>query len=245
MQLTYHAMRRLHLSRIGRRIARRNAMQIADHDPDGRKAIKRVVMGTATVVVECAVRAAISQIFLRYKGPVLQRVPLDFDHHSSTMSDAKFRRLYRMSKQSFAVLAGIADPRLRRRIFRSGIAASVDVKIMLAVTLRLLAGASYLDVGWPYGIAESTVYRIADETLQAIDEALDNIQFPSCESKRMASIDPNAFTIQTFCRSSAPLTSIYCLWHIMFWQRIVLGNQKSLHSCAKARCGGLLQPWTE
>jgi hypothetical protein len=238
-------MRRLHLSRIGRRIARRNAMQIADHDPDGRKAIKRVVMGTATVVVECAVRAAISQIFLRYKGPVLQRVPLDFDHHSSTMSDAKFRRLYRMSKQSFAVLAGIADPRLRRRIFRSGIAASVDVKIMLAVTLRLLAGASYLDVGWPYGIAESTVYRIADETLQAIDEALDNIQFPSCESKRMASIDLNAFTIQTFRRSSAPFTSIYCLWHIMFWQRIVLGNQKSLHSCAKARCGGLLQPWTE
>jgi hypothetical protein len=161
------------------------------------------------------------------------------------MSDAKFRRLYRMSQQSFAVLAGIADPRLQRRIFRSGIAATVDVKIMLSVTLRLLAGASYLDVGWPYGIAESTVYRISDETLQAIDEALDNIQFQSCESKRMAGIDLKVFNIQTFRRSSAPLTSIYCFWHIMFWQRIVFGNQKSLQSCTKAHCGGLLQPWME
>jgi hypothetical protein len=169
------------------------------------------------VVVECAVQAAISQVFLRYKGPVNQRVPLDFDHHSSTMSDAKFRRLYRMSKQSFAVLAGIADLRLQRRIFRSGIAATVDVKIMLAVALRLLAGASYFDVGWPYGISESTVYRIADETLQAIDEVLDNIQFPSCESKRMEGIDLKVFNIQTFRRSSAPLTSIYCFWHVMFW----------------------------
>jgi hypothetical protein len=70
MHLTYHTMHRLNLSRIWRHIARRNAIQIADHDPDGRTAIKRVVMDTATVVVECAVQAAISKVFLRYKVPV-------------------------------------------------------------------------------------------------------------------------------------------------------------------------------
>jgi hypothetical protein len=39
---------------------------------------------------------------------------------------------------------------------------------MLAVTIRILAGASYLDVGWPYGLADATVYVIFDETLAAI-----------------------------------------------------------------------------
>jgi hypothetical protein len=49
---------------------------------------------------------------------------------------------------------------------------------MLAVTMRILAGASYLDVGWPYGLADATVYVIFDETLAAISQVLDNRSFP-------------------------------------------------------------------
>jgi hypothetical protein len=53
---------------------------------------------------------------------------------------------------------------------------------MLALTLRLLAGASYLDL-WPYGIAYCTVYTVVDETFDALDTVLTNINFPISEAE--------------------------------------------------------------
>jgi hypothetical protein len=38
---------------------------------------------------------------------------------------------------------------------------AVKTKVVLAVTMRILAGASYLDVGWPYGLADSTMCNLA------------------------------------------------------------------------------------
>jgi hypothetical protein len=56
---------------------------------------------------------------------------------------------------------------------------AVKTSVILAVTMRILAGASYLDVGWPYGLADATVYVNFDETLAALGEVLDNISFPN------------------------------------------------------------------
>jgi hypothetical protein len=61
---------------------------------------------------------------------------------------------------------------------------------MVAVTLRFLAGAKVLDLGWPYGLAQSTVCVVIDETLDAMNSRLDNIHFPSsvedCEREASA-----------------------------------------------------------
>jgi hypothetical protein len=38
---------------------------------------------------------------------------------------------------------------------------AVKTTAVLAVTMRILAGASYLDVGWPYGLADSTMCNLA------------------------------------------------------------------------------------
>jgi hypothetical protein len=40
---------------------------------------------------------------------------------------------------------------------------------MLAVTMRYLAGGQALDLGWPFGIADSTTYQVIDEILEAIN----------------------------------------------------------------------------
>jgi hypothetical protein len=52
---------------------------------------------------------------------------------------------------------------------------------MVDTTIRLLAGGQQLDLGWPYGIADSTVYIVIDETLASMDATLDDIMFPQTE----------------------------------------------------------------
>jgi hypothetical protein len=52
---------------------------------------------------------------------------------------------------------------------------------MVAITMYFLAEDQLLDLGWPYGIADSTVYIEIDETLATMDTMLDNIKFPETE----------------------------------------------------------------
>jgi DDE superfamily endonuclease len=53
---------------------------------------------------------------------------------------------------------------------------------MPAVTMRYLAGGQALDLGWPFGIADSTTYQVIEETLEAIDRHLKNIPFLETEA---------------------------------------------------------------
>jgi hypothetical protein len=52
---------------------------------------------------------------------------------------------------------------------------------MVAMTMRFLAGGKVLDFGWPYGVANSTIYTLIDETLAALDATPDNNKFPQTE----------------------------------------------------------------
>jgi hypothetical protein len=103
------------------------------------------------------------------------------------LSETKFRRLYRLSKAQFLQLSDLLKPALNRAHslpVRSNSALTTEA--MLEITLRILAGACYLDVAWPYGVAEVTIYTILDETLRVIDRVLDSIHFPCSEAKCLA-----------------------------------------------------------
>jgi hypothetical protein len=50
---------------------------------------------------------------------------------------------------------------------------------MTAETLRNLAGERILNLGWPYDLGDSIVYAAIDDTIDAIDAALQNITFLS------------------------------------------------------------------
>jgi hypothetical protein len=98
------------------------------------------------------------------------------------MTETNFKCLYRLSKDDFLALVSLLEPDFRRVQSRPhGVASSIQPLAITAVTLRYLAGAKTLDVGWPYGLPDSTVYAVIDEVLEYIHERLDNIQFPSSE----------------------------------------------------------------
>jgi DDE superfamily endonuclease len=124
------------------------------------------------------------------RSALVAREPLTFDRHMAEMSDRKFQRLYRLSKVDFMNLSLLLRPRLERQLSRPrGCKPALKTTVMLAVTMRILAGASYLDVGWPYGLADATVYVIFDETLAALDEVLDNMSFPKSTEECVRAAD--------------------------------------------------------
>jgi hypothetical protein len=54
----------------------------------------------------------------------------------------------------------------------------IEPFLQLAITLRLLAGGSYLDIAFAYDVAEKSVFNIFHKVCIAIDIVLDNINFP-------------------------------------------------------------------
>jgi DDE superfamily endonuclease len=156
------------------------------------------VMHTVQAVISAAIALSTSTEHTRSRRQlcgweeerVLAITPLHFDQHVSRFSDAKFTRLYCLSKQDFSSLVAKLHPTLARTHTQpEGSSASVPVPIMVAITLRYLAGGQILDITWPYGVADSTAYQVVDETLAAINYHLDNIIFPVTEEECNAAAD--------------------------------------------------------
>jgi hypothetical protein len=113
------------------------------------------------------------------RSAAVAREPLNFDRYKVEMSDRNFQRLHRLSKADFMKLSLLLRPHLeRQQSHPRGCNPAVKTTVMLAITMRILAGASYLDVGWLSGLADATVYAFFDETLAAIGELLDSMSFP-------------------------------------------------------------------
>jgi hypothetical protein len=112
------------------------------------------------------------------KGPVVEREPLDFVHHLQLFGEQLFKRMYRICKSNFQILVSLLEPDLFRAcVRRNCVASTVHPNVMVAGTIRFLAGAKVLDLGCPYGLAESTVYVVIDETFDAMNSRLDKIHF--------------------------------------------------------------------
>jgi hypothetical protein len=102
----------------------------------------------------------------RLGSPNWARGHFDMDNHLIALQHGYFKRLYRLSIETFLELATLITPRLERKKSRGlGKAGSTDPRAMIAITLRFLAGAKCLYLAWPYCIALSTVYYAIDETL--------------------------------------------------------------------------------
>jgi hypothetical protein len=87
-----------------------------------------------------------------------------------------------MPKSNFLTLVDKLSPTIAPTHTRPvGSAEIVDPRVMMAITTRFLVGGKPLDLGWPNGIADSTVCILIDETLASMDATLDNIKFPQTE----------------------------------------------------------------
>jgi len=93
---------------------------------------------------------------------------------------ALFTRMFRLSPQAFDKVMDIIKPKLISKKFSAK--NSVPPMVKLCLGLRLLAGASYLDLSFGYNVTASCVHHYAWQALDAIDSSmhtyLDNIKSP-------------------------------------------------------------------
>lgn len=90
---------------------------------------------------------------LRWGMVVVIRDDLNLDEHIANIGFVHFTRLYRLSPLHFVRLCNRLRLHLSRTRSRQNCAKSTqNVETMLCITMRILAGASYLDIGWPYSV---------------------------------------------------------------------------------------------
>jgi hypothetical protein len=89
--------------------------------------------------------------------------------------------LYRLAKQDFSSLIAKLHPTLARTHTRpKGSSTSVSVLIMVAITLRYLAGGQIFFKAWPHCVADSIAYQVVDEMLAAMNYNLGNCWLLRC-----------------------------------------------------------------
>lgn len=112
------------------------------------------------------------------------RPTFDFYEHCAKIPNDYFKRLYRVTKEQFFALVDLIAPRVQRKQRVDGDRyPAVCPEVILAITLRTLAGGSYLDICWPYNIARVTYYYCLHEGLEALYDGLQEIKFPSTEDE--------------------------------------------------------------
>ena len=106
--------------------------------------------------------------------------PVSFNMVSEFYGPEMFRKSFRMSRTTFGLLLDSVRDLVERR-FVSGTdyrRATVPADIRLAITLRILAGASYCDLSLAYQVKESTVFDIFASTCDALNSRLYLEGFP-------------------------------------------------------------------
>ena len=93
-------------------------------------------------------------------------------------SDEEFKRQYRMSRASFNALLELLKPLITKNeeMARRSSGSGICPKARLALTLRWLAGGSYLDIAKAYGVDQANFFHKYGplwDTMEALDEVLD------------------------------------------------------------------------
>ena len=115
-----------------------------------------------------------------------ERPRLDWAAHNERLTDREFCRLYRMCRASFVELVGRLRDRLSRDddMGRRSSSGAISVELQLSMTLRFLAGGSYLDIAYFHGVHAATLFAAIWRVVEAIDETF-HLEFPgdpeSCE----------------------------------------------------------------
>ena len=106
----------------------------------------------------------------------------------ATWTDVYFKRQFRITRAEFAMLRESIAPLIRVRdddmARRSSPGGAVPLETKMYVTLRMLAGAMYLDMVW-YGISTEHVNEYMMEVVTAMNKCayLDNIKLPTTEAE--------------------------------------------------------------
>jgi DDE superfamily endonuclease len=98
----------------------------------------------------------------RLRGPNYERRTFHFYSYVAGVTPRLFKRTYRMNRNDFEALCTLLSVRDSR----------IPVSTRLSMTLRWLAGGSYLDISLSHHVATSSFYHVVDKTLMDLNEAL-------------------------------------------------------------------------
>jgi hypothetical protein len=145
------------------------------------------------VFLYLAMRGHFKSMSGRNKRDRKGNVKRDRQHHLDfieTWSDDLFKRQFRLCREDFNTvlgkmiqyLGGEEEVKRREEYGRRSSGSPILLKTKLMVTLRLLAGASYLDMIW-YGISEESIHSVFKETIAILDASIVDSKIPRTEEE--------------------------------------------------------------
>lgn len=120
----------------------------------------------------------------RFRGGNQQRDRIGIIRWAAELDEKMFRRQFRLVREDFFyVLLKISDDlKTNEKQARNSSGSSVTPELKLMITLRILAGASYLDM-IHYRVHVDSVSSIVWDTVKAIHTRIDNIKLASTEAE--------------------------------------------------------------
>ena len=93
-----------------------------------------------------------------------------------------FRRQFRLCREDFGYVLSLITPLIQRNEVQAtnSSGSTICPEMRLMITLRILAGAKYLDMIW-YRVSVDHVRTYVQDCLLAINSTIDNINMPSSE----------------------------------------------------------------
>jgi hypothetical protein len=127
-----------------------------------------VVLTVATL----ASAAAIKKTAPRRRMSALRRVRPCFESVAGYLSDHYFTRCFRMPREVFYNLLGLLRHALERHLaaVANSSGGRVEPAARLSIYLRILGGASYLDMQLVFGVGRSTVFHVLHSTLREFNK---------------------------------------------------------------------------
>eukprot|EP00808_Paulinella_micropora_P023552 g82272.t1 len=107
---------------------------------------------------------------------------MDWSTRVDSFTHRGFKRRYRLSKQQFDDILSLLRPELEVACAKTHSYAVVPPELQLSMTLRFLAGGSYLDIVDLHGVAESTFYKCIWRVILLINRNIalgQSLKFPS------------------------------------------------------------------
>jgi hypothetical protein len=129
----------------------------------------------------------IDDMDIRERGANRARVMMDWEERKASLTTEEFTRRYRLNLPAFEDVC-------HRITHESGIhmATDVPVELKLSMTLRFLAGASYLDIVDLHGVAACTFWKYLHLTIDAINLVYTLPLLPILESGQLSQLEAAA-----------------------------------------------------
>lgn len=153
-----------------------------DYDESLEPARKKLLIATS---IATAVSIALSLCTIPLEPPRIgncRNTRPEALQYVRSWDDDMFRRQFRLCREDFGYVLSLIAPLIRRNEVQAtnSSGSTICPEMRLMITLRILAGAKYLDMIW-YRVSVDHVRTYVQDCLLAINSTLDNINMPNSE----------------------------------------------------------------